>query len=89
VELERKFVPLMVSICAAAPAVAVAGERLVMLGTGFVAVTEKFTVFEAPPPGTGFVTTTAYVPAVAWSLALSWMVSCPEFTYVAVCATPL
>jgi hypothetical protein len=71
VELERKFVPLMVSVCGPDPGVAVAGERLVMLGTGFVAVSEKFTVFEAPPPGAGFATTTAYVPAVAWSLALS------------------
>jgi hypothetical protein len=87
VELERKFVPLMVSVCAPAPAVAVAGDRLVMVGAGLLTV--KFVEFEAPPPGVGFVTTTAYVPAVAWSLALSWIVNCPEFTYVAVCATPL
>ncbi|MGA2075850.1 MAG: hypothetical protein ABSH52_20355 [Terriglobia bacterium] len=34
-ELERKFVPLMVNVCAAAPAVTEEGERLVILGTGF------------------------------------------------------
>ena len=52
-------------------------------------LTVKFVEFEAPPPGVGFVTTTAYVPAVAWSLALSWIVNCPELTYVAACPTPL
>jgi hypothetical protein len=35
VELERKFVPLMVRVCAAAPTVVEEGERLVILGTGF------------------------------------------------------
>jgi len=34
VEVDRKFVPLMVSVCAAAPALADAGERLVTLGMG-------------------------------------------------------
>jgi hypothetical protein len=35
VELERKFAPLMVNVCAAAPAVTDEGERLLILGTGF------------------------------------------------------
>jgi len=35
VELVRKFDPLMVRVCAAAPAVAEAGETEAMLGTGF------------------------------------------------------
>jgi hypothetical protein len=39
IEVERKLVPLMVSVCAAAPAVAEEGERLVMAGTGLLAVT--------------------------------------------------
>ena len=43
-------------------------------------VTVKLTEFEAPPPGAGFVTTTAKVPAVAWSLALSEMVNWVELT---------
>ena len=46
VEVERKFVPLMVSVCAAAPATADDGERLVMLGTGF----EAGGCADAPPP---------------------------------------
>ena len=45
VEPERKFVPLIVNVCVAAPAVTEAGERLVMLGMGFVVV-----VVELPPP---------------------------------------
>jgi hypothetical protein len=69
--------------------VAELGDRLVIAGTGLLAVTENSTEFEAPPPGAGFVTTTAHVPAVAWSLALSWIVNCPEFTNVAACPTPL
>ena len=40
VELERKLVPLIVSVWAAAPAVTEEGERLVIVGTGlFGAVT--------------------------------------------------
>jgi hypothetical protein len=56
-------VPLIVKVCAAAPAAAEEGERLVIVGTGLLTV--KFIEFEAPPPGDGFVTTTAYEPAVA------------------------
>ena len=36
VELEEKFVPLMVNVCAAAPAAAEVGEILVMLGMGLL-----------------------------------------------------
>jgi hypothetical protein len=43
VELERKFVPLMVRVCAVAPAVAEVGDRVVMAGTGLVMIVE------APP----------------------------------------
>ena len=49
--------PLMVSVCAAAPALAEDGERVVMVGTRLFTV--KFTEFEVPPPGAGLVTTTA------------------------------
>jgi hypothetical protein len=42
-------------------------ETDVMVDAG---LTVKLTEFEAPPPGDGFVTTTANVPAVAWSLAV-------------------
>ena len=62
-EVETKLVPLMVKVCAAAPAVAEAGESVVIVGTWLLTV--KLTVFEAPPPGAGFVTITGKVPAVA------------------------
>ena len=45
VELDMKLVPLMVKACAAAPALPEAGDRLVMLGTGFDGGGE-----EVPPP---------------------------------------
>jgi hypothetical protein len=47
----------MVRVFAAYPTNDEVGERLVMLGTGLS--TAKFTEFDAPPPGAGFVTTTA------------------------------
>ena len=66
VELERKFEPLMVRAWAAAPAVTEDGDRLTMDGTALPALfTVKFMEFEAPPPGGGFVTTTAYEPDFA------------------------
>ena len=46
---DRKLVPLMVSVCAAAPAVAEDGERLVMVGAGLTLV--ESIEFEAPPAG--------------------------------------
>ena len=49
----------------------------------------KLTEFEEPPPGEGLLTTTANVPGLAWSLALSEIVSCVGLTKVAGCATPL
>jgi hypothetical protein len=48
----------MVRICAGDPAVEEGGDRLVRVGTGLSDVTVKFTEFEVPPPGVGFVTTT-------------------------------
>jgi len=57
VELLRKFVPLLVRVWAAVSAVAEEGERLVIVGAGLLTV--KFIEFDAPPPGAGFVTTTA------------------------------
>src|SRR5208282_5735555 len=87
VEVETKFVPLMLSVCAAAPALAEEGDRLAIVGTRLFTV--KFTAAEEPPPGAGFVTTTGKFPPVAWSPAVNWMVNCPAFTNVAACATEL
>jgi hypothetical protein len=56
VEVLTKLLPLIVRVVAPEPAVTELGEREVMAGTGFA--TEKFTTFDAPPPGAGFVTVT-------------------------------
>ena len=63
VDVVTKFVPVIVSVSAAAPSVAELGERLVIVGTGLFTV--KLTGIEAPPPGAGLLTTTALIPAVA------------------------
>lgn len=56
---------------------------------GVPVVTLKFSLFETPPPGEGFVTTTGYEPVDAMSLAESEIVSCDAFTKLAVWDTPL
>ena len=86
VELERKFVPLIVKVCAAAPGAAEVGERLVMVGAGLSTV--KFTEFDAPPPGAGLVTTTAKLPAVTRSELPSVIFNWVGLTKVGACATP-
>jgi hypothetical protein len=63
------------------------GERLATVGTGLL--TAKLTEFEAPPPGEGFVTTTANAPAVVWSPAVSEIVNCVELMKVALWAALL
>jgi hypothetical protein len=63
-----KFVPLMVRVKAAPPAVALVGENDVIVGTGLLTV--KLLVIEVPPPGAGLVTVTPKVPAVAMSAAV-------------------
>ena len=62
VEVEAKFVPLIVRVWAAAPALAEEGDKLVIVGTRLSTV--KFDAVELPPPGAGFVTTTGKVPPV-------------------------
>jgi hypothetical protein len=65
----------MVRVCAPEPTATEVGEREVIAGTGFP--TEKFTTFDVPPPGAGFVTETGYVPAVETSVlaraSVSWV----------------
>jgi len=63
-----KFVPLTVSVKFAAPAVTLAGERVVIVGTGTVD-TVKLTALEVPPPGEGFTTVIGGVPTTAISVA--------------------
>jgi hypothetical protein len=57
VELETKPVPVIVSVCAVAPAITGVGDRPVIVGTALITV--KLSVLDTPPPGDGFVTTTA------------------------------
>ena len=63
VEPDTKPVPVIVSVCATVPAATVDGDRPLIAGIGLL--TGKLAELEAPPPGRGFVTTTALVPAVA------------------------
>lgn len=58
VELLTKFVPFTAKVNAPPPAVALVGERVVMVGTGFIAETTNVTAVDVPPPGDGFVTVT-------------------------------
>ena len=68
-EVLTKFAPVTVKVNGAEPALMLFGESALIVGTGFVTVvTLKFTEFDAPPPGVGFVTITAGVPEVATSL---------------------
>ena len=63
-ELPTKFVPLIVSVLAPPPAIALVGERLVTLGTGLRTV--KFVV-AVPPPGAPLTTVMGVVPPDATS----------------------
>jgi len=88
-ELAIKFVPFTINVNAGEPAVAPAGDKPEIVGAGFDAdVTLKFTEFDAPPPGVGFVTTTAGVPTLATSVARIAALSCVELTNVVVLFAP-
>jgi hypothetical protein len=64
-EEETKFVPFTVSVKAAPPATALAGESDAIVGRGLLTV--KDSAVEGPDVGAGFVTATLNVPAVAIS----------------------
>jgi hypothetical protein len=65
-----KLVPFTVNVSAPELTTTPVGESELIAGTGFVAaVTLKFTEFDVPPPGVGFVTVTAGVPTLATSAA--------------------
>jgi hypothetical protein len=87
VEVETKPVPFTVKVKAAPPTWALAGESVVIVGTGFVTV--KFVAEEVPPPGAGFVTVTLNVPADAIAGAVIVAVNCVALTNVVVAAVPL
>ena len=81
-----KPAPLTVRVNAAEPAIAVAGDNEVTVGTVLLIVND--TAFDVPP-GAGFVTVTVAVPAVAISAAVIAAVSWVAFTNVVVLAAPL
>jgi len=79
-----KPVPVIVNVNAAVPAVALAGDNVPIVGTGFAALIVNAAVPDVPPPGAGFVTVTCPVPAVAMSAAVIAAVTCIALTYVVV-----
>lgn len=89
-ELETKLVPFTVNVNAAEPAAAFAGEIFVIVGTGlFAAVMLKFTGFDVPPPGVGFVTVTGGVPTAVRSPAKIAAVNCVALTNDVILGLPL
>jgi len=74
VEVETKFVPVTVKVNCEPPAVAQVGLIAVVVGAGLLIV--NVTAFDVPPPGAGFTTVTAAVPAVATRAAGTMAVSC-------------
>ena len=81
-----KPAPLTVRVNAAEPAIAVAGDNEVTVGTALLIVND--TAFDVPP-GAGFVTVTVAVPAAAISAAVIAAVSWVALTNVVVLAAPL
>ena len=69
------------------PATALEGATVMAPGAGLT--TGSCTVFELPPPGVGFFTNTARLPADAWSAATSCAVTCEMLTTVVARALPL
>ena len=67
-DVETKFVPLMVSVNAGPPALALLGEREVILGTALLIV--NVTGADVPPPGAGLNTVTGTRAPVAISAAV-------------------
>jgi hypothetical protein len=79
-EPTTKPLPLTVSVNAGPPAPAVAGLKLVVVGTGLLIV--KVRPLEVPPPGAGLNTVTEAVPAIAMSAAVIAAVNWVEDTNV-------
>ncbi len=69
------LLPLMVRMNPASPATLLDVERLVAVGRGLLSVRVSAGV-DVPPPGTGFVTVTGIVPAVAISAEVILALTC-------------
>jgi hypothetical protein len=88
-ELLMKLVPVSVSVNAAPPAPVNAGEIEVSVGGGLLAaLILKFTEFDVPPPGVGFVTVIAGARALVTSVAKIAAVNCVALTNVVVLGLP-
>ena len=83
-DVMTKFVPVVVSVKAAPPAVALLGEMELSVGTGLVAVIVNVCAVEVPPPGVELKTVTCAVPVEAMSLARIAACSCVLLTNVVV-----
>src|SRR5262249_27447402 len=70
-----KLVPVTVKLKAALPACAAFGFELASGGVGLGCVIVKVAGLDEPPPGAGLRTTMETVPALATSLAGTWIVS--------------
>ncbi len=82
-------VPATVNVNAAVPAVALTGDSVLIVGTGFAAaLIVNVAVTVVPPPGAGLVTVTCAVPAVAMSAAAIAAVTCVALMYVVVRLDP-
>src|SRR5207244_8771925 len=81
-----KFVPVTVKVNCEPPAVAQVGLIELVVGTGLLIV--NVCALEVPPPGGGFLTVTAAVPAVATFTAGTIAVSRVAETNVVVNADP-
>ena len=86
VEPETNAEPKAVTVVSSAPAVTELGERLVRTGVGLATV--KSEGGEVPPPGAGFTTATAIVPAVASCAAVSVAVTSVALTNVVALGAP-
>ena len=81
-----KLVPVAVRVNAAPPALALAGDIAVIVGTALLIGNVQ--AVDVPPPGAGFVTVTIADPELLISLAGTWAVSCVELTKFVVSADP-
>src|ERR1041384_1801295 len=83
-----KPLPLTDRVKAAVPAVALDGDRLLMVGTGLGALTVNVDPAEVPPPGAGLNTVTWAVPALVMSAAEIAADNCVALMKVVVRAAP-
>ena len=85
-----KFVPFTVNVNCAEPAVILAGERDVAVGTGLLGMglIVNTSAFEVPPPGVPLKTVILAVPAATIKAAVTEAVNCVALIYVVVSEVP-